>query len=118
MTGTSKSGSRRSGRAARRLIPVLAQLLSTHGRGAEASCVELGSGSALAMPKVKEPAAPVPGATGADTASDTLNLLTGLKLLEGGTVSAWEMECDAAIALDACIAGVAVSWSALRKTPP
>jgi hypothetical protein len=48
------------------------------------------------MPKVKEPAALVPGATGADTASDTLNLLTGLKLLEGGTVSAWEF--DAAIA--------------------
>ena len=56
-----------------------------------AACSELGSAAALKMTE----ATVKTQAPGADTADDTLNLLTGLKL-KGGTVEEWEF--NAAIA--------------------
>ena len=56
-----------------------------------AGCEELGSAAALKMTE----ATVKTQAPGADTADDTLNLLTGLKL-KGGTVEEWEF--NAAIA--------------------
>ena len=56
-----------------------------------AACEELGSAAALKMTE----ATVKTQAPGADTADDTLNLLTGLKL-KGGTVEEWEF--NAAIA--------------------